>query len=63
MPKQPQDPEAAKEALKFFDWAFAHGAKAAEKLDYIPIPDSVVERIKKTWTADIKGTDGKALLN
>lgn len=63
MQKQPQDVGAAKEALKFFDWAFAHGAKAAEELDYIPIPDTVVSLIKKTWEAEIKGTDGKPLLN
>jgi len=63
MQKQPKDAEAAKEALKFFSWAFAHGAKAAADLDYIPIPDPVVSLIKKTWSADIKGTDGKVLLN
>ena len=42
MPKQPQDPAAAAEALKFFTWAFANGGKAAEELDYIPLPASVV---------------------
>ncbi len=34
MPKAPQDVAAATEALKFFDWAFANGAKSAEELDY-----------------------------
>jgi phosphate transport system substrate-binding protein len=63
IPKQPQDPVAAGEALKFFSWAFAKGAKAAEELDYIPLPDAVVALVKKTWAADIKGADGKSLLN
>src|SRR5881227_3018855 len=49
MPKQPQDPAAAKEALKFFDWAFTKGGKMAEDLDYIPMPENVVTLIKKEW--------------
>jgi phosphate transport system substrate-binding protein len=60
LPKQPQDTAAATEALKFFGWAFANGAKAAEELDYIPIPTSVVTLIKKSW-AEVKDADGKPL--
>jgi phosphate transport system substrate-binding protein len=63
MPKQPKDPAAAAEALKFFSWAYANGAKMAEDLDYIPLPDSVLALVKKTWADEIKGTDGKALVN
>jgi phosphate transport system substrate-binding protein len=63
MPKAPQDAAAAKEALKFFDWAFANGAKSAEELDYIPLPATLIALIKKTWGADMKGADGKALLD
>jgi phosphate transport system substrate-binding protein len=60
LPKDPKDPAAAAEALKFFGWAFAHGGKAAEELDYIPMPKAVVDLIKKSW-AEIKGSDGKPL--
>ena len=63
MPKQPSDAATAKEALKFFDWAYAKGGKAAEDLDYIAMPASVVTLVKKEWADDIKGSDGKALLN
>ncbi|MDR3407473.1 MAG: phosphate ABC transporter substrate-binding protein PstS [Methylovirgula sp.] len=63
LPKQPKDIAAAKAALKFFAWAFEKGGPAAEALDYIPIPASVVELIKKTWASEIKDTDGKALVN
>ncbi len=63
MPKQPKDPAAAAEALKFFSWAYANGGKMAEDLDYIPMPASVVALVKKTWAEDIKGADGKALVN
>jgi phosphate transport system substrate-binding protein len=58
IPKQPQDPAAAAETLKFFTWAFEHGGKAAEELDYIPMPASVVTLIKKEWADQIKGTAG-----
>ena len=40
--KQPQDPAAAAEALKFFAWAYAKGGKMAEDLDYVPMPDKAV---------------------
>ena len=63
MPKQPQDAAAAGEALKFFTWAFANGGKAAEELDYIPMPASVVTLIKREWATNIKDGSGKPLMN
>jgi phosphate transport system substrate-binding protein len=54
MHKEPADKAASAEAVKFFKWAFAKGDKMAEELDYIPMPDSVVKLIEKTWSADIK---------
>ena len=50
---EPTDKAAADEALKFFRWAFEKGDKMAEELDYIPMPDSVVALITKSW-ANIK---------
>jgi phosphate transport system substrate-binding protein len=58
--KQPQDPAAAADALKFFDWAFTKGDKAAEELDFIPMPQSVVDLIEKSWT-NVKDASGKAV--
>jgi phosphate transport system substrate-binding protein len=54
MYKEPVDKAASAEALKFFKWSFEKGGKMAEELDYIPMPDSVVKQIEKTWSADIK---------
>jgi len=54
MHREPVDKAASAEAVKFFKWAFAKGGKMAEELDYIPMPDSVVKLIEKTWSADIK---------
>jgi phosphate transport system substrate-binding protein len=54
MHKEAVDKASSQEALKFFKFAFDKGAKSAEELDYIPIPDSVIKLIEKTWSADIK---------
>jgi phosphate transport system substrate-binding protein len=54
MHKEGSDKAASAEAIKFFTFAFAKGDKMAEELDYIPMPDSVVKLIEKTWAADIK---------
>ncbi len=51
MHKKPADPAAAKEAIKFFGWAYANGAKSASELDYVPMPDAVVGMVKKSWGA------------
>jgi phosphate transport system substrate-binding protein len=59
--KQPQDPAAVREALKFFDWAYAKGDKMAEDLDYVPMPDKVVAAIQKVWAAQIKDASGKPI--
>jgi len=60
--KQPADAAAATDALKFFDWAYKNGAKEAEALDYVPLPDSLVALIRKEWS-NIKSADGKPLYN
>jgi len=59
--KQPQDPVAAGEALKFFAWAYAKGGKMAEDLDYVPLPAKVVGAIQKVWASDIKDASGKPI--
>ena len=61
LPKQPKDPAATGEALKFFAWAYKNGAKMAQDLDYIPMPDSVVKQIETVWKKDIKDDFGKPI--
>jgi phosphate transport system substrate-binding protein len=51
----PQDPTASKQALDFFKWSYAHGDKMAEDLLYIPLPDSLVNKIQASWK-QIKGS-------
>jgi phosphate transport system substrate-binding protein len=52
--KDATDKAATQDALKFFKFSFEKGGKMAEDLDYIPMPDSVVKQIEKTWSSDIK---------
>ena len=61
--EKPQDPAAAAEALKFFSWAYAKGGKMAEDLDYVPMPDSVVNAIQKVWASQIKDASGKPIFS
>jgi phosphate transport system substrate-binding protein len=61
LPKQPPDTAAAAEALKFFAWAYAKGDKAAEQLDYVPMPKKVSAEIEKAWATDIKDANGKPI--
>jgi phosphate transport system substrate-binding protein len=51
--KHPADPAPVAEALKFFAWAYKDGAAMASELDYVPLPDSLVTQVKKTWRSEI----------
>jgi phosphate transport system substrate-binding protein len=53
-------PAQATASLKFFDWAYANGDKAATDLDYVPLPDSLKAVIHTKW-AGIKDTAGKTV--
>jgi phosphate transport system substrate-binding protein len=59
--KKPEKAAETAEALKFFAWAYAKGDKMAEELDYVPMPDKVVNDILKMWSAEIKDGSGKPL--
>jgi phosphate transport system substrate-binding protein len=61
IPKQPSDAAAAKEALKFFEWAYKNGDDMASGLDYVPMPDNVVSMIVSKWKSDIKDDSGKPI--
>jgi phosphate transport system substrate-binding protein len=51
--KQPDDPAAVNEALKFFAWAYKDGASMAAELDYVPLPAALIAQVKKTWASEI----------
>jgi phosphate transport system substrate-binding protein len=55
MQQTPVNPADTDAALKFFDWGYKNGKQMASDLDYVPMPDSVVALIEKTWKDKIKG--------
>jgi phosphate transport system substrate-binding protein len=55
-----EKPEAGREVLKFFDWAFKNGQKMADELDYVPMPEAVVKQIEASWKG-VTDSSGKAV--
>ena len=60
MQKVQDKPAAGTEVLKFFEWSYKNGAKMAEDLDYVPLPDSLVKLIHTSW-GQIKDASGKTV--
>ena len=49
MHQEPKNPADAKQAIKFFEWAFVNGDKLALDLEYIPLPQDVKDKIRTVW--------------
>lgn len=60
MHKVQDKPAQASGSLKFFNWTYENGDKTATELDYVPMPASVKDLVRKQW-ALIKDTSGKAI--
>jgi len=58
MHKSQDKPASATAVLKFFDWAYGNGDQMADDLDYVPLPASVKELVRKQW-GEIKDASGK----
>jgi len=59
--KTQANPAQAKEVLKFYDWSYKNGGKAAEKLDYVPMPEAVAKMVRATWSKVLKDKNGNAI--
>ena len=46
---KPKNAEQGKVAFDFFKWSLEHGQSQAQSLDYVPLPDSLVQRIEAYW--------------
>jgi phosphate transport system substrate-binding protein len=53
MYKQPKNAESAKNAKEFFKWVYANGDSQAKALDYVPLPDSLVQQIEAYWSQNM----------
>lgn len=58
MHKKQAKADQAKEALKFFRWAYAKGENMADELNYVSVPKPVAQKIEKNWKEHIKTTSG-----
>jgi phosphate transport system substrate-binding protein len=54
LPKQPKDAAKSKAAISFFKFALEKGQAEANKLDYVPLPSSLVGQIESYISANIK---------
>ena len=46
-----EKPEMNKNVTKFFDWAYADGQEIAKSLGFVPLPESLTNKIKAYWDA------------
>lgn len=61
MYKKQAKPETAREVLKFWDWCYKHGEKAAMELDYVPMPEKVVKMVEEMWSQKLHSTNGATI--
>jgi phosphate transport system substrate-binding protein len=61
MHKAQDKPVNAVNTLKFFDWAYNTGDRMADELDYVPLPASVKDLVRKLWADNLKDTAGKVV--
>jgi phosphate transport system substrate-binding protein len=61
MHKVQEKPANATAALKFFDWAFTSGDKMADDLEFVTLPATLKDLIRKQWADNLKDASGKAV--
>jgi len=54
LPTDPKDATRSAAVIKFFDWGFGKGNQIATDLQYIPLPRSVQDAVRKAWQAEVK---------
>mgnify|MGYP005837249157 CR=1 FL=1 len=48
-----KDAKKGRAMLQFFDWAYTHGADMARELEYVPMPESVVNLVRQRWSSQV----------
>jgi len=54
MYKQPKNAASARQAREFFQWVYANGDAQAKALDYVPLPDALVQQIEGYWSQNMQ---------
>jgi phosphate transport system substrate-binding protein len=60
MHKAQDKPAQGSSALKFFEWSYVNGDKSASELEYVALPASVKDLVRKQW-ASVVDAAGKPL--
>ncbi|MBI5535541.1 MAG: phosphate ABC transporter substrate-binding protein PstS [Deltaproteobacteria bacterium] len=58
MYKEQKDAAKASELLRFFDYGYRKGAEAAASLDYVSMPEAVIDLVEKMWAESLRA-EGK----
>jgi phosphate transport system substrate-binding protein len=53
MHRKPKNAASARAAREFFGWVYANGDAAARKLDYVPLPQPLVQQIQAYWAKNL----------
>jgi phosphate transport system substrate-binding protein len=53
MYKQPKNAATARNAKEFFKWVYVNGDAQAKALDYVPLPDELVQQIEAYWSQNM----------
>lgn len=54
MYKQPKNEGNTRVTFDFFKWAYEHGQAQARSLDYVPLPEGLVQQIENYWKTEYK---------
>jgi phosphate transport system substrate-binding protein len=54
LPRQPQDKAKSGAAIAFFKYALEKGQDQAKKLDYVPLPNDLVQQIESYISQNVK---------
>ena len=60
MHKAQDKPAQGVQSLKFFEWAYLNGDKAAADLEYVPLPSALKDLVRKQWSSVVDAS-GKPL--
>lgn len=52
--KEQKQAKTAKAMLGFFDWSFRHGDEMAKALNYVPMPESVIDMVEAKWSQELR---------
>jgi phosphate transport system substrate-binding protein len=50
MHRKQDDTLTGRAVLKFFNWAYNNGSQMATDLDYVPLPKSLINKVRVEWT-------------